>query len=429
MRIRSTQRPPTRETIDRMVREGASADDKTRSPRFLRRLQQAFILDKEFRTMSARERLVQQYKKDGLVLFLGAGISCGSKIPSWPKLANKVLLKSSISQEELGTIKKALPSFIAQFELARQILGSDKNLVEVIYEALYQAASCRSLLKAIPPKYEDQIGWSGWENVRAALEVNKTLRAVGELLINEHGGQPKRNPQIHAVLTVNADNLLELFCEARTAGRRIVTMVDRASVGDHPDQTPVYHLHGTLDARRENLFRPCPTSVPSSEVQEVTDELLPDLVFCESEYYETIANPSSYVNHTPQSILRRLNALFIGTSLDDLNMRRWLYDSFQERVRHRTRYLREFYGRHYPDAEYEARLESIRHYWLRPEVEYDEAGIAWAVPKKHLESVMGNLGVQIVWCADYEDMQRFISEMQNHGYDPEFGRRTAEYPG
>jgi hypothetical protein len=83
---------------------------------------------------------------------------------------------------------------------------------------------------------------------------------VGDLLILEKGkGEkgPRRNPQIHAVITVNADNLLELYCHARLSGAKgkVLTMVDRPSVGDHPDAISVYHLHGILDARDENFRR------------------------------------------------------------------------------------------------------------------------------------------------------------------------------
>jgi hypothetical protein len=237
----------------------------------------------------------------------------------------------------------------------------------------------------------------------------------------------KRNPQIHAVLTFNADNLLELYCEAKTGRRSVVTMIDRASVGEHPDQTPIYHLHGTLDARGENIVR-ADSNPGSSQQQELSDELLPELVFRESEYYETIASPVSFVNHTPQSFLRRLNALFVGTSLDDLNMRRWLHDSFQERVLHRSRYLREFYRGNYPDAEYEARLESRRHFWLRAEVETQENGDSWTVPKKYVEPVMENLGVEVIWCADHGDVRACIREIGQRGHDPEFGRRVPGYP-
>ena len=185
-------------------------------------------------------------------------------------------------------------------------------------------------------------------------------------------------------------------------------------------------MHGTLDARGENLFRKAPASVKSGELQDISDELLPDLVFRESEYYETIANPSSFINHTPQSLFRRLNTLFIGTSLDDLNMRRWLYDSFSERVRHRTKFLREFYWKRYDDARYEATLESLRHFWLHPETQEDSGNRPWLVSKKHVDCVMHHLGVQVVWCTGCEDMQRCINEVRQLGHDSEFGRRPAD---
>jgi hypothetical protein len=104
------------------VRDGASLDDKERFPRLLRRLKQALYLDAQLRPLSPRERLVQQYRKDGLVLFLGAGVSIASGVPSWPKLADVVLLVSGVAGNELEVVKKAIPTYIAQFELAGQLL-------------------------------------------------------------------------------------------------------------------------------------------------------------------------------------------------------------------------------------------------------------------------------------------------------------------
>ena len=37
-------------------------------------------------------------------------------------------------------------------------------------------------------------------------------------------------------------------------------------------------------------------------------------------------------------------------------------------------------------------------------------------------------GSQIVWCEDYGEVQRCIAEVQQKGYDREFGRRAANYP-
>jgi hypothetical protein len=387
----------------------------------------AFLLDSQNRPLSARQRLVSQYKKDGLVLFLGAGVSVESGVPNWPVLVDRVLAKAGIAHRELAKIERSLPTYITRFELAGLLAGSRVQFVKGLYESLYSGVKCKGVLEQVPPKYEKQIGWPGWKKVLGCLRANKTLAAVGNLLIVD-GRKPRRNPQIHAVLTFNADNLLELYCRALTKGRHIITMVDRASVGDHPDRLSVYHLHGVLDVRGENILRCPPQSVRADTLQTLTEDLLPDLVFRESEYYEAIANPVSFVNHTPQSFLRRLNALFIGTSLDDLNIRRWLHDSFRERVEHRTKYLREFYWEEFPAAEYEARLESVRHFWLRTQTEKGQNNRQWRVPKDSVDRVMANLGVQVVWCRDFDDMRNCVKEVQKFGFDADFDRRPADYP-
>jgi hypothetical protein len=266
------------------------------------------------------------------------------------------------------------------------------------------------------------------------LEQNKTLKAVADLLIIDSEKPYRRNPQIHAVLTTNADNLLELYCQAKTSGEHLVTMVDRASVGDHPDATPVYHLHGTLDARGENFLRapkPC-SKVPTTERQEIEEQLLPSLVFRESEYFETLATPANFVNHTPQSYFQRLNVLFIGTSLDDPNIRRWLYTSFRERVKERTKYLQEYYCRKYKDAGFEAELESVRHFWLRQKKEKHRDCSSGKesereVPMELVECAVRKLGVQVVWCDGFRDVCAHLERLKKEGHETKFGRRSANF--
>lgn len=260
MRHRSKERPPERTVIDSIVKRGAAATDEQSYPQLLRRLRNACFLNDQNQPLLPQERLISQYRKDGLVLFLGAGTSKSSGIPNWPELAGEVLQKSGIERRnrELDKVKKALPSYIAQFELAALRLGS-KNFVRTVYEALYAGRKCAalvSLLKKIPLEYSKQKNWSGWREVLQALQENATLRAIGDLLIIEDNEEPRCNPQIHGVVTFNADNLLELYCQAKTSGRRLLKLVDRASVGQHPDTIPVYHLHGFLDARGENFFEP-----------------------------------------------------------------------------------------------------------------------------------------------------------------------------
>ncbi|HEV3333224.1 MAG TPA: SIR2 family protein [Bryobacteraceae bacterium] len=428
MRYRSNDTPPTRAEIDRIIfHKGPSDDDESRLSGFLRRMRSACFLNAK-KPLSPLSRLVAQYAKDGLVLFLGAGVSYESGIPNWSELSRELLLKAGVEPNGIEAVRKALPSYIAQFELAGQILGS-RGFVEGVYRALYGNLKCKSQLESIPVKWDDQKDWPGWSRVLGALKPNKTLEAVGNLLMFGEGMDLRRNPQVHAVLTSNVDNLLELYCLAKSRGKRVLTWIDRASVGEHPDETPVYHLHGFLDARRDNLLKSVSEEPLAGDLQEITDELLPDLIFRESEYYESIASPVSFINHTPQSFFRRFNVLFIGTALEELNMRRWLHDSFQERVQHRTKFLREFYRKRYADAEYEAALTSMRHFWLRPntEVDSDQARKRWRVPQDAVQRVMSNLGVQVVWCRDYDGIRDCLNQVRRSGDSPGFGRQPAPY--
>ena len=418
MRVRIKEKPASEEEIKHIIEFGASPDEIKQREHLLERLEKTCYLakdtkDQSYRALEARERLLAQYNKDGLVLFLGAGVSVGSGIPKWNKLVEDVFKRVGIS--DYDTIRQAFPSLLTQFELAGLHAGGQRAFAESLYDCLYEKPGfkhLKCLLKDFPREREKQRAWLKWADLREELAKNETLRDVGDLLIlnDSENPTPRRNPKIHAVLTVNADNLLELYCLAKTSGKhRLVTMVDRASVGDHPDATPVYHLHGTLDARDEN-FRRTDSPCVGENMQVITDELLPCIVFRESEYYKTIANPASFVNYTPQSYFQRLNVLFIGTSLDDLNIRRWLYNSFQERVEQRTKYLQELHCKIYANAEFEAKLESLRHFWLRTK-KIDGKNISCKTAKL-VELVMRELGVQVVWCDDFCDMQRCIRELK-----------------
>jgi len=416
MRVRVNEQPPTKQQICDLVKSGASRDDQRR---IVKRLQKSCYLDADNHALGPKERLLAQYRKDGLVLFLGAGVSCESGIPSWTKLIERLLSKDKIGTD-YEVVKLAFPSLLAQFDLAAYCLDSQLKFACQLYSCLYRDLKFKDLLGEIPKNPDAEARWRKWDQVVAELERNGTLKAVGELLILEEGQHLRRNPQILAVLTTNADNLLEIYCRARTSGKsRILTMVDRASVGDHPDAISVYHLHGTLDARGENIVRtdsPC----DASESQEIDNELLPDLVFRESEYYETIANPFNFVNHVPQSYLQRLNVLFVGTSLDDLNIRRWLYNSFRERVKHRMKYLREYHCRVYKDAECEAKLASVRHFWIRTKTEGGQP-----VPTDLVEMSVRNLGIQVIWCDDYAGVQNCLNDLKQNGANPNFGRPVS----
>lgn len=359
----------------------------------LRRLRQSCYLNDSNKPLTALQRLMEQYRRDGLVLFLGAGVSRGSGIPNWVCLSKSMPKEAGAPEPKELDPNDRVKELLRRFDHVYERLHRDqRKFLSNLYECLYRKVdpNLRSFLRGIPRKREQLPGWQKWVNCHNALAQNKSLAAVGDLLVIEDEDQWRRNPQIHAVLTVNADNLLELYCRAKTRGHRLVTQVDRASVGDHPNAIPVCHLHGTLDIRDENFIR----------FPMMKDNLLPDVEFRTPEYDRTVAHPSSFVNVTPQSYLQRLNVLFFGTSLDDDNICRWLRASYKERVENRTKYLRERYKDKYDAAQSEAEWESVRHFWLHVPKTEDGRELLQS-EMEMIEREKRELGVQIVWCEDY----------------------------
>ena len=416
------ERSPTKHELDELYfLEPGSTAKGTRH--LLKRLEQScFIKKKEgaYRRVGTEERLIEQYCGDGLTLFLGAGVSLGSGLPSWRKLIDSILQSEGFRirrSKRLGCVSSSrvlaeyagLP-LTAQFDLIEP--QNDIEFARKLSEGLYGSPDfqkLRNLLGKIPISNDEKKApktWQLWTDIKKEIaDHNQTLEAVGDLLLGPQAEPPAPNPQIHAVLTVNVDNLLQSYVMACANGEWILTTVDRPSVGDHPGRIPVYHLHGFLDARVDSS---------SQEADEDSDEsVAPELVFRESEYFNVIASPTGFANYTAHSFLQRHNVLFIGTSLDDINLRRWLYDSYSERVRARTRYLRQIYPDHYEDAEQEARYASVRHFWFRtkndlPVIERNGS----IITEPTLNRLMRNFGIEIVWCETHADVARCLRKLR-----------------
>jgi SIR2-like protein len=378
---------------------------------FLNRMRTCAYLDSADRRTSSLERLRLQYDSDGLVLFLGAGVSKASGIPEWRELIDLMLktLGFGLAPESGSSLsrlleEKASLSLLSQFDLvSHQCKSSDQSdkFVDLLREHLYGAPEfqkIRRLMNAIPVNNAEKKRFD-WEPLLMELRKNTTLAAVGDLLTDHYRGKAIVNPKIGAVLTTNADNLLQAYVMGRAGGWRLLTTVDRASVGDHPQMISVYHLHGWLDVRDRR------------EQAVVT----PPLVFRESEYFDTMANPNAFANYTAQSLFQRRNVLFIGTSMEDVNIRRWLYNSFEERRRHRAQFLRARYG-DYPGAEAEAYAASIRHFWLKRAKDLPE-------PRKNIQDSMADamrhLGVEVIW---YEEHSEVADHLQTLSRSPKNDR-------
>jgi hypothetical protein len=136
------------------------------------------------------------------------------------------------------------------------------------------------------------------------------------------------NPNVHAVVTLNMDALLQSYVNARTK-KRLLRTVERPSAKRYPGRINVYHIHGYLhfDMRHEDKSRDKPEA--ERQARDAPDAV----VLTEQDYYNFYNDPNSLFNYTFLYLLREYSCLFVGLSMDDENIRRLLHYSKMERMR------------------------------------------------------------------------------------------------
>jgi SIR2-like domain len=374
----------------------------------LRRMQDYGYLTPDHRRASGLDRLKHALRSEGLVLFLGAGVSKASGIPGWRELLDALLAdmvsfpEASSTNGPSGSASLRLESaarlpMTSQFDLvAHDCKEHDREheFVDRLRAGLYgqkDFAGTRELLNAIPEDNEAK-KLHDWTLLRAALDKNETLAATGELLVHALMGSQPTHPKVHAVLTTNVDNLLQIYVMSKVDGKRLLDTVSDPGSRETPGNIPVYHLHGWLDMRERR---------EGGAVRE------PPLVFRESEYFSTIASPHSFANHTSQHFFQRRRLLFIGTSLEDLNVRRWLFNAFEERRHAHLGRLRARFPAH-TAADSEAYAASIRHFWFKNASELPEPR---PLVKEFFGDTMRHLGVEVIWYETHAQVATWLREL------------------
>jgi hypothetical protein len=252
---------------------------------------------KEAPPVSARERLVAAARGGGVTLVLGAGVSIELGVPNWRGLAVRVWQKALASSQphslaDVAHIEKAVADpqlFPIIFELAQQRLGP-RSFVETLRQCLYETAA----------------------NGRDAPLTS--LGAIAAAICRDHNLRARR--RIARVVTFNADELLReaLRRYYGTRGkegqwfRTVDHAVSERPLGRGDQPVTIYHVHGFLP--RPNTF-----GESLSEHR---------LVFTDSQYWDSGTAQASLANRTMNAALSDSHCIFIGLSMTDPNLLRWL---------------------------------------------------------------------------------------------------------
>ena len=301
--------------------------------------------------------LKQSYKNEGLVLFLGSGVSKKSGIPVWNDLVYDLFL--ALIRDKLGNRIEFI-----EYE--------EKFIIEKLKEfndssPLLQARYIRT---GLGDSFDKIFSKTLYKNYARNTNSN-LLKAISRLCVAR---------KIRSIVTYNFDSLLEeILCETGLQFKSIYRDMDLPS----QNELAINHVHGFLPENSENY-------------EGLAESLL---VFSEEGYHSLIQDPYSWSNIIQLNLLRENTCLMIGLSMNDPNLRRLLAISAKriDEPRHYAISMKQEIKRS-PNIKTEIRDKSLQ---------------AFANVNQDLqEKTFQQLGVNIVWIESYEEIPSILDSIR-----------------
>lgn len=329
------------------------------------------------RRLEIIQEIKRNYQSGRFSLLLGAGVSSSAGLPDWDTLLNSLFVSmlatdeigkkrssSEAEADEISSIVKRLrqidgPSAITLARYIRRGIGADSaaaqgDFIDTVTKQLY-----------------------GLRNKKYSID-SALIKAIADLCVPNRTGA-----NIRSVLTYNFDDLLERELEVRGLQyRSIFEEVQLATA----EELPVYHVHGFLPEDRSRYLN----------ISKST------LVFSEEGYHQIYGDAYHWSNLTQLSSLKETSCLMIGLSLTDPNLRRLLEISAKsiDKPKHFAFMKRIPYSKFSKDGEkavIRAPASTVRRFLERHH--------------KLNEEVMKELGVNIIWYEEYDEIPRVLHDI------------------
>ena len=234
--------------------------------------------------------LLRTINKDGISLFLGAGVSASCGIPTWKELINQICScffyhwEFDSKKYEDNVPKNMSIAFWEEFFFSEE---ASKNADELSNEDPIRVAE---LLKScIRPN-----DWIYLLNKllyhRNDIIESDLLKSLADLVAEK---------SIHRIITTNYDDLLELYLKSR--GLKVKSIAFETI--PNQNEKSVIHVHGILPKLGGKKSK---------------------IVFTESEYHEEFSKPNSWTNLVQLNCFSTDTCLFIGSSFSDINVNKLL---------------------------------------------------------------------------------------------------------
>ncbi|RZL35827.1 MAG: hypothetical protein EOP00_30030, partial [Pedobacter sp.] len=216
--------------------------------------------------------------------------------------------------------------------------------------------------------------------VRERLFKKSSSYALAKIIIESYdAGFPPSS-----ILSFNAEPLLyslinsfereRVIIESNSQVRDLVDLITISIASKAKGRIPYYFCHGAL---LSNL-----SEKPDKRLQSTSK-----LVFSESSYLQ-IANTSfSWQSVNFLSLCANTAVIFIGVSLSDPNMRKWLTWIQNERSK-----------------DIQEETDSTQHFWINKLPEFKES-IPW------IESSVLHLGIRVIWIENWDEVENTMRKL------------------
>lgn len=305
--------------------------------------------------------------------------------PTWEELVER-LLTIDLGEEDAGRLSQGLLARYspdALIEAIRDRLGhSSDEFAEVIASELYREVKSKlnagqwNLFTSVVSAHSGQFRASKWRAFLSVLDQRLpqvTARPLAEIIAElvETEFAPD------AILSFNAEPLFASLINASwRVSQRSTAQVHKVldlvthSISDRKSfRIPYYFCHGLL---------PVPSPIAGRRIVEAVDKL----VFSESSYLQLANTSFSWQSSAFLDISSTKSMVFIGVSLADPNMRRWLSWIHSNRMNE----LQDIKG---------IESASTRHFWL-------SVHPGSAQERRLIESLVAHLGVRLVWMDSWD---------------------------
>lgn len=358
--------------LDKHIEAASVLSEKMFSIRFQRAISNSPENWKEKRAAILSE-VGEYYRSGRFSMLLGAGVSSSAGLPDWDTLLNSLFV-SMLTEGSVAEKKTDSEQVSSIVKRLRQVDGpSALMLARYIRKGL--SASSGAEQNEFIRSVTEQL--YGLRDQRFSLS-SPLIKAIASLCTPSRTGA-----KIKAVLTYNFDDLLERELEARGLSfKSIFEEIDLAG----PEELPVYHVHGFLPEDRSKY----------QNIEKAT------LVFSEEGYHQIYGEPYHWSNLIQLNCLKETACLLVGLSLTDPNLRRLLEISAKsiDKPKHFAFLKRVGY-------------ESFSKEKEKTVVRAPSALVRTFLDRHHSlnEEVMKELGVNIIWYEEYDDIPKLLGEV------------------